>query len=172
MTYFQPTYFQPTYFGGASLSPISGLDDDLEDYIASVAARVAGIVEVFGTGQGVIGDPFNPGQTIRAAPDAPTGPWTFWVDLPSGKGVWLTQDLAESWDWDFPCRLWLPRGDLANMRRLARPMYRKLADAFAQDRDLGGRVQSCRITAFDIGSDASWAWMDVNLIATEHIDAS
>jgi hypothetical protein len=142
---------------------------DLADYIASVAARVTGITAVFGTGQGVIGDPLRPGQTIQAAPDAPTGPWTFWADLPSGKGDWLTQDLAERWDWDFPCRLWLPHADLANMRRNAQPMYGRIRDAFAADRDLGGRAESCRISAFDIGNDASWSWLDVNLAVVESL---
>jgi hypothetical protein len=146
---------------------MSSLDPNLADYVASVAGRVAGVTAVFGTGQGEIGDPLRPGQTIRAAPDAPTAPWTFWADLPSGKGIWLTQDLAEGWEWDFPCRLWLPRADLANMRRAAQPMYGRFRDAFVQDRDLGGRVQSVRISAFDIGSDASWAWMDLNLNVNE-----
>ena len=106
---------------------------------------------------------------MLAAPDAPTGPWTFWADLPNGRGEWLTQDGAEGWTWDFPTRLWLPRADLANMRRNAQPMYGLFAAAFAADRTLGGRVTSCRITSFDIGSDSSWAWMDSNLEVVEQI---
>jgi hypothetical protein len=143
------------------------MNPNLPDYVASVAGRVAGITAVFGTGQGVIIDPFRPGQTILAAPDAPTGPWTFWADLPSGKGDWLTQDLAEQWEWDIPCRLWMPRADLANMRRTAQLMYGRFRDVFAGDRSLGGAVESCRISAFDIGNDASWSWLDINLAVVE-----
>jgi hypothetical protein len=143
------------------------MNPDLPDYIASMGARVSGVTGVFGTGQGHVGDPFRPGETILAAPDASTGNYTFWADLPSGKGEWLTQDLAEQWEWDIPCRLWLPRADLANMRRLTQPMYGRFADVFAADRQLAGQVQSCRISAFDIGSDDRWSWLDINLAVIE-----
>ena len=145
------------------------LNADISDYLASVAGNIDGITAVFGTGQGAIGDPLRPGQTIRPAPDAPTGTWTFWADLPSGKGEWLTQDGAEQWDWDFPCRLWLPRADLASLRRQAHPLYGSFRDAFAADRTLGGRVTSARVSAFDFSSDDFWSWLDVNIAVVEQV---
>lgn len=148
---------------------MSTLNPDIPDYIASMSGRISGITAAFGTGQGNIGDPFRPGQTILAAPDAPTGPYTYWTDLPSGKGEWLTQDGAEQWEWDFPSRLWLPRSDLSNMRRLVGPMYGAFRDVFAYDRDLGGLVASARISAFDFSSDDHWSWLDINIAVVEQI---
>ena len=145
------------------------LDANLPDYIASVAGNLPGITGVFGTGQGVIGDPFRPGQTILAAPDAPTGTYTFWADLPNGRGEWLTQDGAEEWTWDFPTRLWLPRADLANMRRQAHPLYEMFRAAFAADRTLGGRVARARVSAFDFSSDDFWSWLDININVIEQV---
>ena len=145
------------------------LDPHIPDYLASMGGRVSGVTAVFGTGQGLIADPFGPSQAIAAAPDAPTGAWTYWADLPNGKGDWLTQDGAEQWEWDFPTRLWLPRTDLGNMRRVVGSMYGAFRDVYVADRTLSGRVTWARISAFDIGSDDFWSWLDINVAVVEQV---
>jgi len=137
------------------------------DYTAYIAAGIIGITAVFGAGGGVISDPLNPGQTIRAAPDAPTGPWTHWSDMPDGKIEPVTQTGTDLYEWDVPMCLWLPRADLANMRRLAMPFYARYAVAFGADRTFGGLCMHSHLFAIGRSGDAKWERIDFNLQVLE-----
>ena len=140
------------------------------DYTAQVAAGITGITAVFGCGQGSIGDPLNPGQTIAPAPDAPTSPWTHWSDLPDATSVEpLTQDGTSVYTWDLPMRLWLPLNDRANMRRLALPFLQRYNDAFLADLTLGGLCLVTPRLQFRFGDDAMWGWLDINLEVIEEV---
>lgn len=140
------------------------------DYTAQVAAGIEGISAVYGCGQGSIGDPLNPGQTVQAAPDAPTGIYTHWSDMPDAPRIeWITQGGVVQYTWDVPMRLWLPRVDLANLRRNALPFYDRYLHAFLADHTLGGLCLIARPSKFERGSDDLWAWLDVNLEVTEEV---
>lgn len=138
------------------------------DYTAQVAAGITGVTAVFAAGLGVIGDPLRPGQTIQAAPDAPTGAFTHWSDLPKAPTIErLTQNGTVSYLWDLPMRLWLARSDLANLRRTALPFYDRYLHAFMADPTLGGLCVIATPKLFELGDDAVWGWLDVNLEVSE-----
>lgn len=138
------------------------------DYTAQVAAGLPGVTAVFGVGEGTIGDPLRPGQTIQAAPDAPTAPMTHWSDLPKTTRLdRVTQDGMVEYIWDLPMRFWLGRADLANMRRTALPLYDGYLHAFMADPTLGGHCLLATPNRFELGDDEVWAWLDVNLEVTE-----
>lgn len=141
---------------------------EIVDYTAQVAAGITGVTAVFGAGLGTIGDPLRPGQTIQAAPDAPTGPFTHWSDLPKSTVLErVSQTGSVSYVWDLPMRLWLARADLANLRRTALPFYDRYLHAFMADPTLGGLCLIATPTRFDLGDDAVWGWLDVNLEVAE-----
>jgi hypothetical protein len=140
------------------------------DYTAQVAAGIPGITAVFGCGQGNIGDPLNPGQTIQPAPDAPTGVYTHWSDLPDATGIeFISQDGTAQYTWQIPMVLWLPRVDLANMRRLALPFYQAYASAFTSNPTLGGLCLVSPRLQFRLDSDTKWAWLDITLEVIEEV---
>lgn len=140
---------------------------EIVDYTAQVAGRIAGVTAVFGVGTGLVGDPRRPGQTIAAAPDAPTSAFTHWSDLPDSTAIERLSQTSDEYTWDLPMRLWLPRADMANMRRLAVPFYASYTQAFMADPTLGGLCLVTGRMTLRTGDDDVWAWIDVNLEVTE-----
>ncbi len=148
------------------------------DYSAHVAGRIqnvpmadgslGGVRSTYGAGQNVYADPLRPGQNIQPAPERPLEAFTHMSELPDAPTVTpVTQDGVVQFDWIVPMRLYVPRGDLANVRQTLLPFYGAYAAAFSSDWTLGGLCLLAFVKSFTRGADADWAWLDVELSVTE-----
>ena len=143
---------------------------EIVDQTAAVAALLPGMKSVRGVGSGLVIDPLNPGQFILAAPGSPTGTFEHWSDLPDATSVtYETQDGTLLYLWDLPMRLWLPRTDLTEMRRVAIPFIQAYPAAMLADRTLGQLCTGISRFRFSTGSDDKFAWLDLNLELVEEV---
>lgn len=141
------------------------------DYTAVVAAGIDGVKSVAASGQGDYEDPLRVGSSVAAAPSNPTSAFSHWSDVPDAPPVeWVSQSGTVELAWKVPMRLWLPKGDLAEVRRQVLPFYDRYLRAFVRDRTLGGLVLRADIMRFAIGGNDSWSWLDVGLTAIERVN--
>jgi hypothetical protein len=141
------------------------------DYTAMLAGHIDGVRGTFGAGQNFYEDPLRPGHMIVAAPSDPTAAFTHWTECPGAPAIkFLTQNGTVEISWQIPMRLWLPKGDLAETRRLSLPFYDKYIRMFVTDTSLGGLVNRSELTKFSQGGDDKWAWLDVYLTAVEVVN--
>jgi len=153
-----------------SASPVSNVAL-IVDYTAALAAGIAGVKSVAGAGQGDTDDPLRPGQKIVACGGNPSEPYQHWSELPDAPTVqWLTQNGTVELTWELPMRLWLPRTDLAVMRRNALPFYDGYLRAFIRDYLLGGLVIRSEITHIQRDGDDDWTWLEIMLSLTEIVN--
>ena len=139
------------------------------DQTAAVAAGIAGIKTVRGVGSGLVLDPLN-GGPILAASGSPTGTYEHWSDLPDATEVtYETQQGTLLYLWDLPMRLWLPRGDLSEMRRTTIPFIQAYPAAMLADHTLGQLATVIPRFRFTVGSDDRFAWLDINLEVVEEV---
>lgn len=147
------------------------------DYTAALAASVQGVTmpngsvvgvrSVFGAGQGVIGDPLRPGNTIQATPERPQEPFQHVSRLPDAPNLeWISQQSVEL-TWTIPMTLYIQRGDAATAVQAALPFYDPYLAAFAHDPTLGGNVLIAQIKSFKPGTDEAWYWLDIEVEVTE-----
>lgn len=151
-------------------SPVSNIAL-IVDYTAALAAGIEGVKSVAGAGQGATDDPLRPGRKVQACGGSPSEPFQHWSELPDAPAVqWLTQNATVELTWDVPMRLWLPRADLAAMRRAALPFYDGYLRAFIVDRLLGGLVTRSEVSRMERGGDEDWTWLEVTLTLTEIVN--
>ena len=142
------------------------------DYTAALVGReVSGVKSVWGAGQGVYDDPLHPGHKIQPAGGNPREPFTHWSELPDAPVItWETQSGTVRIDWKLPMRLWLPKADLAETRRVALPFYDRYLRAFVLDPRLGGLALGMTDFTFDHGGDDDWAWLGFGLTIAELVN--
>lgn len=137
------------------------------DYTAQRAALVPGMRAVFGSGQGVIGDPLRPGATIAPCPERPTEPLTHWSKMPDAPSIeWVSMQSVEL-HWTIPMTLWIERSDAATAAQVSLPFYSGYLDAFLPDPTLSGLAMLSWIRSFKPGADDEWFWLDVELEVQE-----
>ena len=143
---------------------------EIVDQTAAIAASLPGMKSVRGVGSGLVIDPLNPSQFILPAPGSPTGTFEHWSDLPDATSVtYDTQDPLLLYLWDIPMRLWLPRGDLAEMRRVVMPFIQGYPAAMLADPRIGQLCLGINRFRFSTGSDDKFAWLDLNLEVMEEV---
>lgn len=145
--------------------------DRIVDYTAALAGHIEGVQAVFGAGLGETEDPLRHGQPVAAAPSEASAAFTHWSECPGAPPVqWVSQDGVVELTWTIPMRLWLPRADLAETRRMSLPFYDRYLAAFIRDWQLGGLALSSQVTRFAAGGDTSWSWLDIGLTVVERVN--
>lgn len=130
---------------------------------------VVGVRSVYGGGQGVIGDPLRPGNTIQPVQERPSEPLMHVSRLPDAPTVtWITQQTVEL-IWTIQMSLYLQRGDAATAAQAALPFYDAYLAAFTPQTTLGGLCLLSQIKSFKTGTDEAWYWLDIELEVTEQV---
>jgi hypothetical protein len=156
------------------------------DYSAVLAAGIqnvmmpngtrVGVRSVYGAGQNLYADPLRAGQMIQPCPENPTEPFTHFSVMPEAPDTKpITQQGLEEWNWTIPMRLALPRGDAATATATLLPFYNAYKAALTAngtDWTLGGLALNANISSFDRSSDASWLWLEMELLVVEIVSYS
>ena len=160
-------------------SSIAAIVDTSAAYAAAIQnismpnGTLVSVRSVYGAGQNVVADPLRPGQKIQPCSEEPTEPFTHFSTLPEAPTVApVTQDGLVEYTWTIPMRLALPRGDAATATATLLPFYDAYMAALSlngTDWTLGGLAQNAYIKSFARSSDASWLWLEMELLVVEQV---
>lgn len=127
-----------------------------------------GVRSVFGAGQNLYPDPLRPGEMIAPADEKPVNPYCHVSELPDAPGVVLsTQDVVDEYIWTVPMRFYVPKGDKRVLRATLLPFFDAYLSAFRQDIRLGDLCLTSYLTLHAVEVDDDWAWLPMDLVATE-----
>lgn len=158
------------------------------DYTAVVAARVQGVTlpngeivgvrSIYGSGNGGYVDPLRQGVDangnpflVQPTPEKPLEQFCHISTIPDAPTVVpLTQDLAVTFEWSIPMRLYVPRNDLATVSQTLLPFYDAYMGTFYADHTLNGMANLAYIRSFKPDGDDDWCWLDMDLYVLENVD--
>jgi hypothetical protein len=151
------------------------------DYTAVVAARVqnvtmpngevVGVRSIYGSGNGNLPNPLQPGQVVQPSPEKPTEPFCHISTIPDAPTITpLTQDGTVQLDWSIPMRFYVPRGNLSSAVQALLPFYDPYMRTFWADRTLNGMCNLAYIRSFKPDGDDDWCWLDSDLYVLEIVD--
>ena len=160
-------------------SSIVAIIDTSAAYAANVQnvllpnGTLVGVRSIYGGGSLLVPDPLRPGQMIQPCPEEPTEPFTHFSTLPEAPTVApITQQGLVEFTWIVPMRLALPRGDAATATATLLPFYDAYMAALSAngtDWSLGGLALNAYIKSFARSSDASWLWLEMELLVVEEV---